>query len=198
MADQVSTHNKFSMMLDLETLGTNAGCPVTEIGLVVFDTKTYKSLAEFHVCLSASVQMRRGAVLDRDTEQWWREQDPEKLARMMADVSAVEPRLLSLLNFCNTWQPDFDICDGVFAQGQDFDFPILKAMLKMYGHEMPWQYGLHRDTRTVYAEADFDYREAPRIGAHHSALDDCLTQISHLGMARDKLRNDMLKSIADG
>lgn len=181
-----------AVMVDLETLGTEAGCPVTEIGMTVFENESGEVISSFHTELSAIMQVRRGAVVSKATEAWWLKTDAAKLAQMMESAEPVEPALERFVSYCDTI--DWDNVVGVWAQGQDFDFPILRWTLNLYGHGDLWPFWLHRDTRTAYAEAGFDYKSAPRVGIHHNALDDCYTQIQHLVAARQQLHTTIAEA----
>jgi hypothetical protein len=84
--------------------------------------------------------------------------------------------------------------DVVWAQGANFDFPILEALYDRFEVPVPWKFWVARDTRSVYHEAEvlagWDRKafDATREGTHHDALDDCRHQIAALTSARDALK----------
>lgn len=178
----MDSQSGLELMLDLETLGTKPGSPITEIGMVVFDAATGAVTAEFFCKLGVTEQLQLGAHIAPDTVAWWEKTNPTKLLEMSNDVTPVLPELRRLVDFCVTH--DAAGCDRVWAQGQDFDFPLLGWLMARFGIETPWDFWKHRDTRTAFDVYGFDYRNAPRVGDHHNALDDCLTQVMHLTAAQ--------------
>lgn len=192
VVDKQQTH---AMMIDLETLGTHAGCVVTEIAAVVFDTESGEPAMDevFSVNLNVDSQVAKGATIDNATVGWWTQQDKNKLDAMMAEPGDAEEQLHEFIEFCQ--RIDCSTLSGVWCQGMDFDLPILRAALERFDLHVPWGHWLGRDTRTVYAEAGFAYQYAPRAGVHHNALDDCLTQVNHLKEARKKLFRDTVHKV---
>ncbi len=66
------------VMLDIETLGTRAGCKVLSIGAVIMTPQGPGR--EFYTTVSRDSQNRYGLVEDRETVEWWARQSPQARA----------------------------------------------------------------------------------------------------------------------
>lgn len=64
----------------------------------------------------------------------------------------------------------------LWANGGDFDFPVLVNLLESAGLSVPWSYRCVRDLRTLVNMMKTD----KPAGANHSALQDALTQAQWL------------------
>ena len=74
----------------------------------------------------------------------------------------------------------------VFAQGTDFDIAMISHIHNQYNYDVPWDFWLVRDTRTVY---DFMKSNKPtREGTHHNALDDAVYQAECVIQALKEIR----------
>lgn len=172
------------IMLDIETLGTSAGCQVLSVGVVAFEHDRRRILSSTHWPLDTEQQCKKGLIADPDTLQWWREQSAEAWEAATRDPREVRSALEGVGHFFKTWSgPDTQ----VWSQGNNFDMPILGHLFRAYGLDEPWQFWACRDTRTAYAEHGFDPKPVQRVDgthAHHTAVGDCLHQIECLRQAR--------------
>lgn len=166
------------VMLDLETLGTRAGCVILAIGAVTFGNGVIGR--EFYRRVDAASCVRAGLTIDVETMFWWfRQSDaarhevaqkgtalPDALSRFtdwMRDGLKTEERLV-----CELW-----------SKGAAFDIPILDASYLAVGYSrVPWEpFGdrCYRTAAAMHREVSFH-----RTGTQHNALDDARAQALHL------------------
>jgi len=187
-------------MLDLETLDTKPGATVLSIGAVLFDRETALCCGNgmFYMEVNIASQLPFHTTVSADTMDFWARTDPEWIEEVMSDAYQAKLKPIGeVLDALDAWiqshylKEDFNL-GTVWAQGQDFDFPILaelydrvrdgKKNLETQSF-LPWPFWRHRDTRTAYDVAGFDTGTVERTGKHHNALADCHRQIKCLWMA---------------
>lgn len=165
------------VMLDIETLGTKPGCAVLEVAACTFDLGTGKTGATFETTVKVGPQMDAGLTADWGTISWWMQQEERTRKMVMSEKWSPEQTAFAFSNW-------FREVGGItiWAQGMDFDPPILAHFMKTFGYNPPWKFWEVRDTRTLCDLAryrtGFDYkRDVPREGTHHRAIDDVLHQV---------------------
>ena len=159
-------------MIDIETLGTKPGCIVLTVGAARFDPLTGETSDHFYEAISFKNSVLQGLFCDPNTHAWWQKQHEE--ARKAA--FAGEKSLSDVAKAFSSWSRDAAV-EHWWCQGSDFDFPIWEEAMKAAKASSPWKFWQKRDTRTLYAVADFDAKNFPREGTYHNALDDSLHQI---------------------
>jgi DNA polymerase III epsilon subunit-like protein len=162
---------KENVMVDLETLGTRAGCSILSIGAVKFDAEGLGE--EFYVVVSRENCIIMGLIEDPDTINWWSKQAPE--ARTVLDEAA-KPEAKTLeeaLNMFTKWLAN----EKVWGNGSDFDNAILYACYAAIGQETPWKFWDSRCYRTL--KALYPTIKMVRGGTYHNALDDAKSQANH-------------------
>jgi hypothetical protein len=178
------------VMLDIETLGTSPGCVVLSVAAATFRWDG-TVVAQFSANMDVDQQLALGLEKDQDTMDWWGEQSVEARNRAFSHQQPAKQVLIDLTAWleANT--------NGVFklyAQGQDFDAPILAAVYrKVLGSEPPWAFWQLRDTRTAYDVSGLNVHVVERYGTHHAAIDDVLHQIRCLTIARRMAYNPLSK-----
>lgn len=166
-------------MIDLETLDTEPTAVVTAVGIVMFDP--YSNTPPLHklYCVTNdwSEQQKRGRTISGDTVRWWFEQD--ELARNALTVPqseysiSTEGMLREVAEFFDGYGNDVEL----WGNGADFDNVILGSLYKSYGMKKPWSYSMNRCYRTMNSLPKGKHFIKPeRIGTHHNALDDAITQ----------------------
>ena len=165
------------VMVDLETMGTEPGCPIVAIGAVLFNPKTdeigdtFYSLIELESCIDA------GMKVCADTIKWWfRQSDAVRGQVCNPSLDRVDLRT-ALIDF-SVWLPS-DKC-RIWGNGSDFDNVILEAAYKMNGMNAPWPFWNNRCYRTIKNLKPSI--ELVRQGTHHNALDDAISQAKHMQM----------------
>lgn len=159
------------VMIDIETAGTKAGCPVLSIGAVYFDMKTKTIGEKFYASMGMGAFMF--GTPEQSTMDWWDKQSSE--ARNAAFGGTDNP-LVVVEDFCNFLKPD---CKP-WGNGSVFDMVILEAWFDTIGKPYPWKFWNIRDVRTAVDLLNINTKTVPRVGDYHNALDDCLTQVNWL------------------
>jgi len=162
------------VMLDLETLGKRAGCVVLSIGAVPFSAETGDvHNTGFYADLQLTSQLDQGLAIDESTLLWWLEQaDKPRLAQ--AKAARQHPGIV-LDNFRDWYRAMKGV--AIWANGATFDMPILEALYKAYGMDVPWKYIAARDVRTLFALSGNKLGDFGTVNsAKHDALGDALFQ----------------------
>lgn len=166
------------IMLDLETLGTQADAIILSIGACKFNLDgSMDDRAFYAACLPESQPNRH---MSYDTLRWWLGQGDEA-KRVFTDPNAID-LYTALVNF-NAWfnhesdEPEYML----WSNGADFDIPIMThAMRQMHVEKASnWKFYLHRCFRTIKNE----YPKVPKPlyeGAQHNALVDAIQQAKWL------------------
>lgn len=169
------------IMLDLETMGTKAGCPVVEIGAVVF-TLEGGITASFFERIDIETCHLVGLKSDPATETWWEGQgrfagggDKFREGQTLEDA-------LRLFSTFVTKQADGDIKRlSIWGNGADFDLPILRAAYTAVDSTEPWGHRSGRCYRTIKSLPQYaSIQEGAFEGLRHNALNDALHQAVHL------------------
>lgn len=177
------------IMLDIETLDTKPSAVVISIGAVAFNPATDDKGEEFYYEFAdLAIQQTMGRTLSADTVGWWMQQDA--LARQVFSPRAKDDlmRLATvdvLVKFSEFIGRNGDKDAYIWGNGADFDNIIVGSLYESFGFKKPWSYSRNRCYRTMKDLAP--KTKAVRVGTHHNALDDALTQAQHL--------QDILKQI---
>lgn len=169
------------IMLDLETLDTRPSAVIVSIGAVAFDPHTRELGDKFYVEMTGDLfaQQARGRTISADTVSWWMQQSAD--ARMLFDPNIANRR--STVDALDSFA-DFIAANGgrdaeIWGNGADFDNILLGSMYESFDLRKPWSYSRNRCYRTM-KNIGVGPRKAARMGTHHNALDDALTQAVHL------------------
>jgi exodeoxyribonuclease VIII len=168
-------------MLDLETMDTERDAAVTSIGACVFDpfnsTSTPDDLRKdsYFCTVSLEDNVRLGRTMSPSTVVWWMQQaDGARLAMLQNNRS-----LLEAISGLRRWiQERPQRLTGVWAKGPSFDCVIIKSAFKSVREMWPMKYWEENCVRTIERSGFPNYDDKPqwRIGDHHNALDDAITQ----------------------
>lgn len=155
-----------SVMVDIETLGTEKGAAILSIGAVTFDREgvheTFYRNIDLETCEQAGLEV------DTGTLAWWLDQGEEA-----QDVLRGGEDLETVLRDFSTFY-DAHKADEIWANSPSFDCEILAHAYDALDLDLPWDFREERDYRTL--------RELPgavwvdRQGTHHNALDDAKHQ----------------------
>lgn len=167
------------VMVDLETLGTRAGCVVVSIGAVKFSPTTGFVDVDnaFYEVVDIDYSMRAGLVAEADTLKWWMAQSDEARAVFSSPDAVSLPA--ALVRFAEWVSDEGDYGDvKMWGNGAGFDNPILSAAFAAGGIKQPWHHWNDRCYRTKCA----DYKHLPfvREGVLHNAKDDAVSQAKYL------------------
>lgn len=164
-----------SIMFDIETLGTSSNSVILSIAAVKFDF-TSDSIDTFSMNIDPKSCKSYGMITNPSTVEWWKQQPADAIKAFMTEQHPIDVALNGFNNFVGSnWKNTIFYCNGA-----SFDYPIMQWSYDAVGIEAPWKYWNQRDARTIYSVFGLDLRDFPRVGTHHNAIDDCLTQIAAL------------------
>lgn len=184
------------IQLDLETMNTRPGGVVLSIGAVEFDFRNPPGeeggMGEFHTHLRIHEQLKTGLEIDPDTLLWWMRQDDEaREALIRGQKDEPVPVHMALAAF-SEWletvtgqdmEDDEPLQVSLWANGANFDQPILREVYRRFGMTCPWPWWLERCHRTQKHTYDCLLRaasitpELPEpVGTAHDARDDAMYQ----------------------
>lgn len=165
-----------NVMIDFETLGLKPNSVILSVGLCLVPPYTavfpeiYK---EFN--LTAQTRFPYNRKIDDSTAAWWSiqpncpDQGTEDLYQGMMEIHR------HLHELSNTHEVT------LWANGSDFDIPILYNVFEGVGKVSPVPYNSVRDFRTL--RKTFPEVKAPEfVGQKHHALDDAINQAAHLSL----------------
>lgn len=160
------------VMIDVETLGTEADAVMLSIGAVMFDLDSDEiNTHGFYAVLGIDDQLNLGRRIDEATLRWWFQQSKEAQA-----VFEEKPKqhLADVLHSMTSWFGHTKRI--VWSNGASFDIPMIAHAYSMCSLSTPWEFWNSRCVRT--------YRSLPGAGrvakiepsiAHH-ALHDAVAQ----------------------
>ena len=117
-------------------------CPVSEAG-------------SFYEVINATSCAIHGMHFDMSTVNWWSKQDEEAKAALLSRAAmTIGEAMNALHNYLEGMKNAFDADIKIWAQGSDFDFPILKNAYRkvMKEAKLPWEHYQQRDARTHILE----------------------------------------------
>lgn len=184
-------------MIDLETLAMDDDAIIPQIGAVVFDNKTYEIIDEFCECINIMDLKKHGFAKDKDTVQWWSEQDKairdsvmngKKLGVEVAgEFDAFLNKHFEKINF------------DIWANGILFDIPKIDYFMFYFDFApltMRTRYNrvfdfrtLRNITRNNFMDVFTEKESLLDPGAQHNALDDCRWQLGSLKACMDTIAN---------
>ena len=163
------------VMVDLETLSTSDNALIVSIGAVRFNPLAPEVFDRFHIGidLDSLPANAYGFDISPGTVGWWLASDRAAGREALKQIDKTD--IGSALDGFALWLGE----DAkVWGNGVAFDNVILRNAYVKLGLQCPWGFWDDRCYRTIKNLAP--ELKAERIGAHHSALDDALTQVSHL------------------
>lgn len=164
------------VMVDLETLDLKPTAVILSIGAVKFnpDTGQVQSPEDgFHVFCRVEDQLQHGFSIAEATLVWWLEHNVDTLRTDWALKQRVP--LDEALRLFAQWLPSKEELRGFWSHGAAFDQAVLEYAYRVRSPDTgpPWGHRQSRDTRTLFALAQF---ELPDNTAKHVAISDAWTQ----------------------
>jgi hypothetical protein len=152
-----------NVMVDIETLGSKNGSEIISIGAVRFDKS---GVGEgFYTTVDCS---ELGLKVDPATLEWWSKQSPEAqtiLTEKRVHYSESFPAFNDFVNDARLW-----------GFGSTFDNVQLRIALEKAGIKAKWHYREDCCFRTLTKIGAHLNLPWVRIGTHHNAYDDALSQ----------------------
>jgi hypothetical protein len=178
-----------NIMLDLETVGTRPSCSIIAIGAVAFTTPKFSWFSfhkvshvgeTFYIEISRFSARRIGLIEDQATIDWWKQQSSNSRKIMDEDNPNGEDITIALMAF-QDWLHKFGMDKiKVWGNGSDFDNAIINYAYVAAGFPgVPWKFYNNRCYRTLKSLPMAKGIKFERIGTHHNALDDAISQAVH-------------------
>lgn len=170
------------LMIDIETLGTKAGCVMFELSAVGFSLEENKSkmLIDTEPCqinqiLSVVDSIEHGFTMESRTLSWWADQGRQLKDIIKIGKNQIDSNYSIILGLSKI----IENYNYIWFH-KDFDAPILNEYLLYHGCDAIDHYKT-MDVRTVMKLYDFDYKdEKYNYGKLHNSIDDCIRQINYL------------------
>lgn len=163
------------LMIDLETLGLDLNCVVTQIGYVAFDEMGIHFSG--HLRPNLAEQSKMGRSISTDTFIWWLQQGDE--ARRSMGKEQDQLMYDCLLEFTQDIEMQFGWAniEGIWSHGMNFDLAIMENLFKNYAIKCPWAkiFRNLRDTRTLFALIP-NFIWPAQAGIKHDANSDAFAQ----------------------
>lgn len=163
-----------NVMLDLETLGTSAGCAILSIGAQTFRSP---NRSRFYYEKIDPASSRLYLREDIETLRWWNRQD----RRMKEEAFSGTTELPAVLDDFAAWLKDISSDPDklfVWGNGADFDQPILAAAYERLDRPIPWK-PWHALCYRTLKELLPQVKAPPRASVSHHALEDAIYQAEH-------------------
>lgn len=171
----MSEMEKQEVMVDIETLGNGSHACILSIGACLFKPHGQGIDSHFEIFVDPESCEKFGRKIDASTVMWWMDAQRDAARKeMMAPALPRLPLDVALRAF-NEW---FGADKPVWGNGATFDNVILANAYKAAGVEQPWKFWNDRCYRTMKNVAPSV--KLTRVGTHHSAAQDAVTQALHL------------------
>jgi hypothetical protein len=165
------------LSIDLETLGTDPGCVITQVGLCAFDARGHKT-THYSMLWRIDPQscLDHGMHVSWSTISWWLRQD--QAARDGMGRAGGYGSLVQALTSVNAWieshtEPGkFE----VWGHGSGFDVTLLEAAYRIAKVPVPWEFRKVRDLRTLIQLKPSLTVERPLSKVEHDAMHDAIAQ----------------------
>jgi len=158
------------IMLDLETMSTTSNAAIIELSAAKFNETGIVSTFSRIVDLNSSLSL--GLDMSLDTVLWWSKQSDDANDIFSKDSISID----KALDDFSIWYGDGDI--PMWGNGSDFDNVILANAYTKSNKDIPWNHRMNRCYRTF--KSQFQNIELQRVGTHHNAKDDAISQALHL------------------
>lgn len=163
------------IMLDLETLGTVADACIMSIGAVRFDIDSEEIDDNgFYASVSIESNLSHKRRIQEDTLIWWMKQGENAQGVFHEEKQTLDVALFDLADWIGTGD-----CH-VWANGADFDLPMLAHAFVQCGQEVPWEFWNSNCFRTYKKLPGAKLIKLPFTGVKHNALFDAVHQAKTL------------------
>lgn len=162
---------RINIVVDIETLSLSTEAAILSIAAVPFNPNggpfeggqclvekegdlflhDVAELEPFYEVINATSCALQGMHIDMNTVNWWAGQSEEAKAELLSrEPMRIGEAMNAFHNYLVGMQNAYDAEIIVWAQGSDFDFPVLKNAYRrvMKDAELPWKYWQQRDART--------------------------------------------------
>lgn len=162
------------VMIDFETLSTMPNAAVLSLGAVAF-TSEQVLMPTFYTNIDGDDCIKKGLHVQQSTVDWWEKQSQEaKDALKTAPVRDLYDAMAEFSQWVRTIRGRF-----IWGNGADFDNPILRSCYNTLDADAPFKPYNGRCYRTIKNIPGMPPMEQ-RLGTHHNAVDDAMSQALHL------------------
>lgn len=194
------------IMVDLETMATTADAAIVSIGAVKFDLSSDRVSDEgFYASISLQSNIDYHRVISEDTlVNFWMDDNktgPDARKVFKEHKQGIDDALAAFTLWCadgveDERQASIIMKDRrVWSNGANFDEPILAHALTHCRLPIPWSFWNVRCVRTWKNLPGAKDVVVPRVGVHHNALADALTQAALVQAIYRKLFIKMKKAV---
>lgn len=174
-------------MLDLETMGKQSNSVICSIGAVEFDIKTGNTGREFYRRIDINSCLDIGLTVDGSTIEWWLNQNEKARKAISTGKSlSITQALLEFTDFVETIGGKYL---QIWGNAARFDLGILEDAYCAIKINIPWDFRLERDVRTLVSFAPKVREHYPNLGMEHNPIDDCKYQIGYCSAIWQKLNS---------
>lgn len=174
------------LVVDIETLGTEIGCPIIQIGAVSvkkeFGQWVIENVFSQSVTIESNIFFGFTKFSDETISFWGKNKDA------FSDIFKSEkvPVDCALESFVKSIPQGIDY---FWSKGTDFDFPILKNAIRRFGFCVPWKYHQVRDLRTIMNPLfTGDYNLGKVV---HTAISDALLEAKALICVMERMEKSI-------
>lgn len=165
-----------NIMIDIETMGTDIGAPILSIGAARFSLDPDTEITDtFHVGIELESAMAIGLKPSASTILWWLGPERNDARKELAELPKTDIES-ALFGFSEWVGQDFDHIK-FWGNSAAFDLGLLGRAYDLLRLPKPWHFWNERCYRTVKNVWPMPMQ---RVGTHHSAVDDALSQAMHL------------------
>ena len=185
-----------NIMVDLETASTRENAAILSWAMVPFLTEgDFNETNAFYASVSLTSCFLSGMDFDKDTQQWWMDQDAKARGCILhaKEQTSIHSASESAFAWLESLAGKYDLY--IWSRGLDFDIPKMEwCFRKFVERPIPYKYSHKMDVRTVLKLMQVDQDRFEFSGIRHNALDDCKHDIA---MIREAFRAyDRLKEAA--
>lgn len=172
------------VMIDIETLGTGNEAALLSIGACKFNASdpTIPITDSFYVAIDPVSCQALGMKIDAATVMWWLDDARAEARSQMMKENRID--VVSALDGFKQWYGYESL--PTWGNGATFDNVVMRSAYAKLGEEAPWKFWHDRCYRTMKS-LGIDIR-MDRVGVHHNALDDAISQAQHLQKLAAHLR----------
>ena len=170
--------NFTDLSVDLETLGTEPGAVITQIGLAAFNARPNNEAEReimgqlIHVDPQSCLNL--GMHVSWSTISWWLTQDDEARKGMALAMGIPVSEALDLVD--RTAQIGMVERFRVWGNGATFDVTLLNELYRISCRKVPWQFRDVRDMRTLVDITPEDKIKWGVAKVAHNAMHDAIAQ----------------------
>lgn len=188
------------VMLDLETIGTEANSVITSINAVEFDIETGQIREEFKQSITIKSCVDAGLKLDHKTFIWWLGQPEASRMKLIEDNDLAKPLKTVLKNFA-VWLANlnqvhrrdyrtYNDTVRVWGRGPRFDCGLLSSAYEAIREDRtPWDFRNERCVRTMEMLAPDIKKNTLFTGILHEGLSDSKHQIKYVSSIYQNIKN---------